>query len=279
LDFGFWEGFVSDFGGLGGRERPKLRIKPGYEHVRRGRAKGTVGPPEMPVHSMANARVVDIECFNRMRDRGEGPLKIARWLGVSRGSALMLLAGQHWQQDPVRIAKFNEYRGTSIPVEGVELGFVTPDLVTQYGGASGKRKVARTPGEQAMVDIVKRSGISGVQAEEVASTLDLMAGSAEMPAERLDTTYFLEAVERKLALALASLTSVKIADATVGDLQKLISMFVEKRALLRGEPTQIVSHRQRVEIDKVLPMLVEAAKRRGLNLIDVTPRKEAADGS
>jgi len=226
----------------------------------------------MPVHAMANARVVDIVCFNRMKARGEPVGRDAKWMGVSSSTAQMLLDGEHWQQDPVRIAKFNEYRGASLPVEGPELGVAPPDVIAQYGGASGKRKAQRTPGEQWAVDAVKRAGVPAEIADEVAQTIDEMAGVARIPSERLDTAYFLDEVERKLALSLSSLTSTKLAEASVGDLQKVIGMFVEKRALLRGEPTQIVSHRQRVEIDKVLPMLVEAAKRRGLSLIDVTPR-------
>lgn len=231
----------------------------------------------MPVHAMANARVVDIATFQRMRDRGESALKISKWLGVAQASALALLAGKHWQQDPVRIALFNEYRGTNLPVSGPEMGFATPDVIGQFGGASGKRKVQRTPGEQAMVDMVKRAGVAPEFADEVAATIDKMSGTARMPGERLDGAYFLEEIERKLALALSSLTMEKIAGATVGDLQKLVSMLVEKRALLRGEPTQIVSHRDRLRIDEVLPMLVDAAKKRGVTL-DMTARVvEVAD--
>lgn len=279
-------------GDLPGGERPKLRLKPGFGPggVRigaadvveapkpRGRAPGTVPPPVTPVHAMANARVVDIAVFNRMKERGETAGKVSKWLGVSAASAVMLLAGEHWQQDPLRIALFNEYRGTSLPVSGPEMGFAPADVIAQYGGASGKRKASRTPGEQAMVDLVKRSGVSGVLAEEVARALEMMAGAAEMPAERLDSAYFLEEVERKLALGLASLTPVKIAGASVGDLQKLVSMLVEKRALLRGEPTQIVSHRERRRIDEVLPMLVAAAQKRGV-VLDLTARvvEEAGD--
>ena len=276
---------MSSRGDLPVRGQPKIQYKPGFGPGgvrvdagtdRRGRPKVE---PVTPVHAMANARVVDIATFQRMRERGETAEKVARWLGVSAASARMLLDGKHWQQDPGRIALFNEYRGTNLPIEGPEMGFATPDVIAQFGGASGKRKVERTPGEQAMVDAVKRAGISPEIADEVARTVDEMAGTMRLASDRLDTAYFLEEVERKLALALASLTSTKLAEASVGDLQKVIGMFVEKRALLRGEPTQIVSHRQRVEIDKVLPMLVDAARKRGITLIDVAAREvESVDG-
>lgn len=233
-------------------------------------------PPELEIHAMANARVIDLAQFQRMKERGDNQAKVQRWLGLPAMTVKLLWAGQHWQQKPEKIAEFNEYRGTRIPVDGPEMGCPPEDVLKQYGGARGNAKVERTPGEQFMVDAAKRSGVSPEIAEDIAKTIDLMAGTAKMPNERLDTLYFQEEVEKKLALALQSLSMTKIAHASVGDLSKLISMLVEKRALLRGEPTQIVSHRDRASMDKVIPLLLAAAARRGVTL-DLTPR--AIEGS
>ena len=227
---------------------------------------------------MANARVVDMATFLRMRERGERAGKISKWLGVSQASAVMLLAGTHWQQDPVRIALFNEYRGTNLPVSGPEMGIAPADVIERFGGASGKRKVARAPGEQWTVDAVKRMGVHPEQAGEVARRMSALAGHDLPVGERVDTAYLLEATETKLAKFYRALDDEVIAGMSGPDLVKAIGAFIEKRALLRGEPTQIVSHRERAKLDAILPLLVEAAKKRGV-VLDLTARVvEEADG-
>ena len=83
-------------------------------------------------------------------------------------------------------------------------------------------------------------------------------------------------------MTLESLTESEIKKSSVRERVTAISAFVEKRALLRGEPTQIVTHEQRQKLDDLLPELIKEAKRRGITIEgkmkDVTPKPELIDG-
>ena len=178
----------------------------------------------------------------------------------------LLVQGSHWQQNPELIRLFNAYRGTNIP----ETGIAPPDVLAQYGGPSGKKRKGSSPGEQATIELMKRAGVPAELAGQVAARIDANTGNAAPIPERLDSAYFLEMTEQKLAKFLRALDDQTIASMTGNDLVKAVSVFIEKRALLRGEPTQIVSHRDRQRIDEVIKMLWESAQKRGITL-DLRP--------
>ena len=71
--------------------------------------------------------------------------------------------------------------------------------------------------------------------------------------------------------------------ASKGDIKALavaIGVVLEKRQLLRGEPTQILNVEERMAMDKLIPAILREAARRGLSvedrgpIIDITPEPE-----
>ncbi len=82
----------------------------------------------------------------------------------------------------------------------------------------------------------------------------------------IKTKHILAAIEEKLALGLDALTKEKMDEASARDLAVVISILVEKRQLLRGEPTQILSMEERKHMSDILPMLLKEAERRGMTI-------------
>jgi DNA-binding MarR family transcriptional regulator len=82
----------------------------------------------------------------------------------------------------------------------------------------------------------------------------------------LKTKHFLTAIEGKLAMALDALTKEKLDEASARDLAVLTGIFLEKRQLIMGEPTQILSSAERMHMAEVLPLLLKEAERRGMDI-------------
>ena len=55
-----------------------------------------------------------------------------------------------------------------------------------------------------------------------------------------------------------------MADANFRDLSMGVAQLIEKRQLLKGEPTQIVSVDERKTLNQLLPLLIQEAARRGV---------------
>lgn len=74
-------------------------------------------------------------------------------------------------------------------------------------------------------------------------------------------------LDDRIARTLQQLDEKEIATANAYQKTLIFAILFDKAQLLRGEPTQIVSHEQRQKIDELLPLLVDEARRRGV--IDV----------
>jgi len=87
---------------------------------------------------------------------------------------------------------------------------------------------------------------------------------------KFQTKDFLALIDNRLGLALEHLTDDKLAKAEVRDLAVAIGILTEKRQLLRGEPTSILSVEDRRTLAELVPLLLEEARRRG-ETIDLNP--------
>ena len=76
----------------------------------------------------------------------------------------------------------------------------------------------------------------------------------------------LKKVESRLNSALDHMTEGKMALSSAKDLSVIVGILAEKRQLLRGEPTQIVSVEESKRIQDLLPLIVEEAMRRGMHI-------------
>ena len=73
-------------------------------------------------------------------------------------------------------------------------------------------------------------------------------------------------IENRLDLALDYLTGAKMDRSTAKDLAIVIGVLAEKRQLLSGEATSIISVEDSRQLNEILPAVLAEAKRRGLDL-------------
>ena len=77
---------------------------------------------------------------------------------------------------------------------------------------------------------------------------------------------FLELLEDRAHRALEYMDDYSLANANAKDLAIIVGILMEKRQLLRGEPTQILSIEERAGMGELIPRLLQEAERRGLSV-------------
>ncbi len=83
---------------------------------------------------------------------------------------------------------------------------------------------------------------------------------------RPKTKDFVALIEDRAYLALKLLDPFAMLQASPRDRAIIASILLEKRQLLKGEPTQILGVEERAELDRVLPMLVREGQKRGMTI-------------
>lgn len=73
-------------------------------------------------------------------------------------------------------------------------------------------------------------------------------------------------LEQKLWLALQYLDDFALAAASAKDVASTVDLLIENIQLLKGKPTSIMSHSERRQINELIPLLLDEAKRRGVML-------------
>ncbi len=73
-------------------------------------------------------------------------------------------------------------------------------------------------------------------------------------------------IEDKIDRALDWLDDEVLAASSAKDLAIVLGIMIEKRNLLRGEPTHIFSSTERQSLDELMPQLMKEAERRGLTI-------------
>ena len=94
----------------------------------------------------------------------------------------------------------------------------------------------------------------------------------------LKTAEILDLLGKKIHLALSYMDDKVMAEASFRDLALGSTAMIEKRALLRGEPTQIISDHERKRLNELTPLLIAEAQRRGIVVegVVLAKRVEAA---
>jgi len=127
---------------------------------------------------------------------------------------------------------------------------------------------------------LEEAGLKGAVVERML----LRARSQHQPAHqelrRVKTKEFQELLDDRIYRALMYLDDYSLAASSAKDIAIIVGIFLEKRQLLRGEPTHILSIEERGQLNSLVPMLIKEATRRGLvfedrgDIIDVTPTGE-----
>lgn len=223
---------------------------------------------------------MDLSRFMALRDGGFGVVRIARELGCKEENARKLLEGLHWQQDAAKVRAFNKMMGANV---AEDTGIPTSDDLARFGvGLSPERPLELNKPVSAKVKKARAAlrdvGVKPAIRDEVVRRMGALGGDGSLEATvpgRMDTALFLGMVEDRLYMALKTLDSTVMAAASPKDLSAMVSMLIEKRNLLKGEPTAIVRNEHRGGLAEVAKLLLAEVARRGLTIegmaTDVTP--------
>lgn len=115
-------------------------------------------------------------------------------------------------------------------------------------------------------DLLKKSGISSKISYALVKRLRMKYTGAVYAARNLQTGQILEMLGKKIDHCAFYLDDKVLAEASARDLMLGMTALVEKRQLLRGEPTQIISDLERKNLNELLPLAIAEAQRRGLTI-------------
>jgi len=90
--------------------------------------------------------------------------------------------------------------------------------------------------------------------------------NAVFASRELRTNEILKMLGEKIGLAAFYLDDKVLAEASARDIMLGLGVMIEKRNLLRGEPTAIISDHDRKKIHELLPALLEEGRRRGITV-------------
>lgn len=115
---------------------------------------------------------------------------------------------------------------------------------------------------------LKASGLPERVSEALVRRLRVKYANAVTATRELRTNEILEMLGNKIALAASYLDDKVLAEASARDIMLGVGVMIEKRNLLRGEPTAIISDHERKKLHELLPALIAEQNRRAAVTVD-----------
>lgn len=113
---------------------------------------------------------------------------------------------------------------------------------------------------------LKAAGVPGKVSAALVRRMTVKFANAVSTTRELRTNDILEILGNRIDLAASYLDDKVMAEASARDLMLGIGVLIEKRNLLRGEPTAIISDHDRKKVHELLPMLMAEARRRSVTV-------------
>lgn len=112
--------------------------------------------------------------------------------------------------------------------------------------------------------LAKACGLPETTARQVIKRLETKYQPVTEAVTQVTNQSLLKQIDSKLPMLLDGITKEKVKDAQLREIAVAFGVLAEKRQLLRGEPTQILSHEERQNLDKLGPAILKEIKRRGM---------------
>lgn len=112
----------------------------------------------------------------------------------------------------------------------------------------------------------REAGIPIGTAEALIKRIRVRYYGAITATRSLKTQEILDLIGQKIHLALQYMDDKVMSEASFRDLALGTTAMIEKRQLLRGEPTSIISDHERKKLHELLPLAIAEAQRRGLTV-------------
>jgi hypothetical protein len=120
---------------------------------------------------------------------------------------------------------------------------------------------------------LKDAGVPGKVSYALVRRMRVKYADVVTEKKRLTTNEILETIDKEIGLISSYMDDFVCAGANLRDLGLVKTALIEKRNLLKGEPTTIMSDAERKKLNDLLPALIEEGKRRGI-IIEGTMVKE-----
>lgn len=116
------------------------------------------------------------------------------------------------------------------------------------------------------LDAGKRLGLPVKAIEDLRKRFQAADGTAIDVREKLETSELLKMIDEKIRLTFHYLDDYVLSKANAQSLMTTGGILIDKRQLLSGEPTHILSHADRQNMNDLLPALQAEVERRGLTI-------------
>lgn len=113
---------------------------------------------------------------------------------------------------------------------------------------------------------LKAAGVPDRVSDALLRRLRVKYANAVHASRELRTNEILEMLGKKIDLAAFFLDDKVMAEASARDIMLGLGVMIEKRNLLRGEPTSIISDHERKKLHELLPALLAEGMRRGITV-------------
>lgn len=189
--------------------------------------------------------------INGFREAGKTRVQIAAELGISENVVSKT------------ISTINKKLGITAPSprSGMPMEFRNPEK------AAALIDAATEPPELMRVrEAMEAAGLPATVRTSLLHRLKVKYFGAVTEIRNLKTQEILDLLGKKIHLALTYMDDKVMAEASFRDLALGSTAMIEKRSLLRGEPTQIVSDHERKKLVELMPLLLAEAQRRGVTI-------------
>lgn len=113
---------------------------------------------------------------------------------------------------------------------------------------------------------LRDSGVPERAAASIIKRIQTRFYGAVSATKNLKTQEILDMLGNRIHLALQYMDDKVMGEASFRDLALGTTAMIEKRQLLRGEPTAIISDAERAKLHELLPLAIAEARRRGLTV-------------
>lgn len=125
---------------------------------------------------------------------------------------------------------------------------------------------AMTDPYQGVQDAMTASGLPAQTIAALMKRLRVKYQNVTSEVRNLQTGELSEIIGKKIHLLSLYLDDKVASEASARDLAMAMAQLTEKRQLLRGEPTAIVSDHERAKLHELLPKLIAEGQRRGITI-------------
>lgn len=156
---------------------------------------------------------------------------------------------------------------------------VSEDMRKSYEAPDGKRlssddvsrllEVIASNPDDAVRRIAKAEGFPFHATEKFIKRLRVTHANFKEAVQKLGRRELVEKLDEKIALGLHYMDDFSMSGMDGKDLAIMLGILIEKKQLMEGRPTAILSFEERRNLSELLPAFVQEARRRGLT-VDAT---------